>query len=209
MIRIIATLISAFALLCCAAAAFWYQDLQYALPTPKPPGLTQPPIGTQADNSFIPASTHRAKAWLLHFFNPHCPCSRFNLDHLRYLINHYGTQVQFVAVLQVEKEEYSTALEEFRSLDLNMEAVVDTTGAIASRYGVYSTPQAVVLDDAYRLYYRGNYNISRYCTDTDTDFARIVIDSLLKGANPPVFENKEATVAYGCELPANLKQVSH
>jgi hypothetical protein len=207
MIRIAATLISALVLLCCAAAAFWYQDLQYARPTPRPAGLTQIPPGNQPDIiGLIPVSASKPKARLLHFFNPHCPCSRFNLDHLRYLVQHYSPQVQFVAVLQVEKDEYADALEEFRDLDLNIPVVIDTAGLIAERCGVYSTPQAVVLDDNFQLYYRGNYNKSRYCTDASTDFARIALDSVLKGAEPPVFEQKEATVSYGCELPANLVQ---
>lgn len=205
MIRIVTTLMAAFILLVCAAAAFWYQDLQYAIPTPKPPGLVQISVGKQVDiTGLLPVTMQKNKIRLLHFFNPNCPCSRFNVDHLQYLTRHYGANVQFIAVLQVEKDEYEVALEKFRDLKLNMKVVIDTTGAIADYCGVYSTPQAVVLDSTFHLYYRGNYNLSRFCTNSSTEFARIALDSLLKGAQLPVFEQKEATVAYGCELPANL-----
>lgn len=206
MIRIIATLMAAFVLLGCAAAAFWYQDLQYAIPTPRPPDLVQISIGKQVGiSNLLPITMQRGKAQFLHFFNPGCPCSRFNVDHLQYLTRHYSATVQFIAVLQVEKDEYEAALEKFRDLKLNMQAVIDTNGAIADYCGVYSTPQAVILNSTFHLYYRGNYNLSRFCTNTSTEFARIALDSLLKGAKPPVFE-KEAIVAYGCELPANLVQ---
>lgn len=206
MLRIVTTLLVALVLLGCAAAAFWYQDLQYALPTPRPSGLVQISNGEQPDVAdFLPDGDQRTGYRLLHFFNPGCPCSRFNLDHIRYLIRRYGAQVQFVAVLQVEEGDGATALEEFRELELDMEVVIDTTGGIADQCGVYSTPQAVVLDRNFRLYYRGNYNISRYCSQASTEFVRIALDSLLAGAPVPVF-NPEATVAYGCELPANLAQ---
>lgn len=207
MIRIVITLMAAFVLLGCAAAAFWYQDLQYAIPTPRPPDLVQISIGKEVElANLLPITMQRNKAQFLHFFNPSCPCSRFNVDHLQYLTRHYSTDVQFIAVLQVEKDEYAAALEKFRDLKLNIEAVIDTTGAIADYCGVYSTPQAVILDNTWHLYYRGNYNLSRFCTNTSTEFARIALDSLVKGAKPPVFEQKEAIVAYGCELPANLVQ---
>jgi hypothetical protein len=37
---------------------------------------------------------------LLHFFNRACPCSRFNVDHVRELHARYRGQVLFVAVLR-------------------------------------------------------------------------------------------------------------
>ncbi len=118
------------------------------------------------------------------------------------LTKKYGSQVRFVAVLQgVDARQIK---KDFAASKLDMEAVVDTTGAIAAAYGVYSTPQAVLLDEQKRsrLRYRGNYNTTRYCRDAATEFARIAVDSLLKDEAPPSFP-PAATKAYGCPLPSD------
>ena len=75
--------------------------------------------------------------------------------------------------------------------------------SIAVLCGVYSTPQAVLLDTNHKLYYRGNYNKSRYCTDKNSDYARMAIDSLLHHHEP--VNNEYALKAYGCQLPGCTK----
>ncbi len=202
--RIILTLVLTALFLGGAFAAFWYQDLQYTLPTPRPPSLVQPIQGTRPDLGVLLLPEQSAQPELLHFFNPRCPCSRFNITHLRTLAAGYGDKVRFVAILQAEPDEMEDAMEAFSDLGLGMEAVVDTSGEIARRCGVYSTPQAVLLDTEGALYYRGNYNLTRYCSNKDTEFVRIALDSLVKSAPSPHFPDV-ATISYGCELPANLK----
>ena len=76
--------------------------------------------------------------------------------------------------------------------------------SLASSCGVYSTPQAVLLDINNTLYYRGNYNKSRYCTDRKSNYAQMAIDSLLAHRGEPVF-NQYALKAYGCSLPTCKK----
>lgn len=188
---------------CLAALAlgvFWYQDWRYSLPTPRPTMLRQPAVGEVVDlTQFISDSTQQPT--LLHFFNPACPCSRFNLDHVRELIAEFEGRVRVVAVL--EAAERTTALEQFAGLRLNCAVVVDTEGAIARQAGIYSTPQGVVLDARGRLYYRGNYNRGRYCTSPETAFVRLSLESCLAQQPAPKFPSA-ATVALGCELPANV-----
>lgn len=171
-------------------AAFWYQDWQYSLPTPKPAGLTQPSIG-------VPLDAKQAKPKLLHFYNPDCPCSQFNTGHLRELVEKYGGRVEFQAVLQTDRAD---ARERWQKLGIPMAAELDGDRRIAEKYGVYSTPQAVLVNAQGRLYFRGNYNLSRYCTDRNTEFARIALDSLIAGQALPKM-NAAATTAYGCPLP--------
>ncbi len=60
--------------------------------------------------------------------------------------------------------------------------------------------QAALIDPDGRLYFRGNYNKSRYCTLKNSNFARMAIDSLLAGAPAPGL-GELATKSYGCELP--------
>ena len=175
---------------------FWFQDWQYALPTPKPKGLVQPAVGA----ALRPAGlTPDARPLFLHFFNPDCPCSRFNLDHVRLLVHDYGTRVQFFAVVETQTEGGNTPLPNYH---LPMPALIDRGGRIAKRCGVYSTPQAVLLDSGGGLYYRGNYNVSRYCTRRSTEFARLALLSLLASHEVAV-QPRAAVVAYGCQLPSN------
>ena len=112
----------------------------------------------------------------------------------------YGTAVRFVAVLQGERaSELQRA--NFEQLGLGIESVVDD-GRLGALTGVYTTPQAVLLDAAGRLYFRGNYNLSRFCTAAETEFARIAIESLRSGKTRPP-EAPAAAAAYGCPRRAN------
>ncbi|MDP1797383.1 MAG: hypothetical protein Q8K78_07875, partial [Planctomycetaceae bacterium] len=63
------------------------------------------------------------------------------------------------------------------------------------------TPQAVILDQDLHLIYRGNYNISRYCTSRQTEFVRIALEKLLSNTSPKFVPPVAATTADGCPLP--------
>lgn len=182
-------------------AAFWYQDWRYSLPTPKPATWQPVPLGArvelpQAVMDWAPGVEQQPL--FLHFFNPDCPCSRFNLDHLRELVHAYRHKARFVAILQ--GEDSATTQKRFADLDTGIPGVPDVDRRIANACGVYSTPQAVLLDSDQRLLFRGNYNVSRYCTERSTAFARIALESALAGQVVPGFPTA-ATTAYGCELP--------
>ena len=177
--------------------SFWQQDWQYSLPTPRPQGLDQLAIGETVDLASTSLPSDISRPISLHFFNPGCPCSRFNVDHIRSLIQSYKSKVRFIAILQGDEPHLSEA---FSKLGLNIESVVDSDGSIAKATGVYATPQAVIIDQQNRLYYRGNYNASRYCAIKETEFARIALETLLDGKPPPQIP-AAASTAYGCPLP--------
>jgi hypothetical protein len=176
--------------------AFWYQDWRYSFPTPRPADLVQQTPGSIID---VPFARPGGKPVFLHFLNPDCPCSRFNVDHVRKLIAEYGDRVRMVAV--VEGEDQQKTLAGFERLNLDIETVYDAKGEMARRCGVYSTPQAVVLEQNGMLYYRGNYNASRYCTERNTEFARLSLESLFGGDKQ--FDEPAASTAYGCSLPTH------
>src|SRR5687767_12942946 len=81
------------------AGIFWFQEAQYLLPTPVPAGykVVQPEALIRYDSALIPQQHERPK--LLHFFNPECPCSRFNLKHFHALSDTYGKQIDFYVVV--------------------------------------------------------------------------------------------------------------
>ena len=207
--RVALTLGAVAALFGAVAAAFWFEDWRYSQPTPRPASLRQVPVGqlVRLDGAaaLVPEldrSRADGKPVFLHFFNPGCPCSRFNLGHLRQLVQEHGGRARFVAILQGDTPQ---ALKQgFAKTGLDMESVVDTDGRIAARMGVYSTPQAVLLSPSGGLVYRGNYNSARFCSTRATEYARIALESYLaKGSTP--LAPRAATVAYGCPLPSNTQ----
>jgi hypothetical protein len=182
------------------AGIFWRTEWVYALPTPVPEHYHAIATGTRINWPSGTASLFPAdrKPILLHFFNPDCPCSRFNVPHFRALINQYGQKVSFAVVLMTDKN-YS-ADDVRRRFDLPGDIPVVRDSLIAAACGVYSTPQAVVVDTSGRLFYRGNYNRNRYCTDGKTSYARLALESLLHNDLHPSFDPM-ALKAYGCQLP--------
>ena len=174
---------------------FWRFELIYNLPTPVPPQYHDVPRG---EKLAVAAAVNKSgkKPVFLHFFNPDCPCSKFNVEHFESLVRTYSNEVDFV-VVPVSKDHRSP--EAIKKLfHISVPVIVDTT--LATLCGVYSTPQAVIVNADQTLFYRGNYNKSRYCTNKNSDYARIALDSLLNKKSLSGFDN-QAFLAYGCQLP--------
>jgi thiol-disulfide isomerase/thioredoxin len=182
-------------------ALFWYNEWLYSLPTPVP-----------ASYRLVNANEHIAivgklkadpnKPIFLHFFNPDCPCSRFNLPHFRDLVKKYGDRVTFVAVpMIVMGNEFTN--EQIRE-KLGVDIPVWRELGVAEAVGVYSTPQAVLITNDKNLYYRGNYNKSRYCADKRSNYAEMAIGSLLNNTRIPDF-GPMALKSYGCTIEGCYK----
>lgn len=182
-----------------AIVAFWYQDWVYALPTPRPEGLHQIAPGETVPIVAITGRHNLDRPLVFHVVNTDCPCSRFNRDHLRTLVRRFGGRVTFVALVQ-GADDPEVLRTSFESWDIAVDVVADPGGHLATMLGVYSTPQAVVVTSDGRLYFRGNYNSTRYCADRRTEFVRIAIEAVLAGRTLPAMPD-DAMVAYGCPLP--------
>jgi hypothetical protein len=182
-------------LLLVVGALFWYNDWVYQQPTPVPKNYQATNTG-QLIQLNDPLKALKDKPLFLHFFNPDCPCSRFNIKNFKLLVKQYNSQVNFSVVVMSTKP--YTVKEVQNKFDLNIPVLFDTS--IATSCGVYSTPQAVLLDKDHKLYYRGNYNKSRYCTEEKTNYAKMAITGLLNDHTKITF-NSSALQAYGCQLP--------
>lgn len=174
---------------------FWYNDWVYQLPTPVPENYKPVAIG-QVINLGNYHESDDNKPVFLHFFNPDCPCSRFNMKHFQALVRQYGQQVNFTVVV-ISKKPYTTRDIQQR-FDLDIPVLFDST--LANSCGVYSTPQAVLLGAGHQLYYKGNYNTTRYCTDEKTSYAKIALNGLLQNEQDISFDQM-ALKPYGCSLP--------
>ncbi len=181
-------------------AFFWHNEWKYGLPTPIPVNYHAVNLGSPVS---FPVSAQPAagadKPLFLHFFNPECPCSRFNMPQVRNLIQRYGQQVDFAIVVMGPQKFTAKQIQD--KFDLPAPVPVYSDSAIAAACGVYSTPQAVIIDPGQKLFYRGNYNRSRYCSDEKTSFAQQALDSLLHHNYSQAF-SPLALKAYGCSLPS-------
>jgi hypothetical protein len=190
-----------FVLLAAISYVLWHEDWKYSLPTPVPENYnaSKPVNGKYLASVLAPGSS---SPLFLHFFNPECPCSRFNIPHFKSLVNKYGDRVKFAIVLMAADGKY-TADDILKKFDLDIPVIINR--GIADSCGVYSTPQAVLLNEKHELYYRGNYNKSRFCADRKTNFAQMAIDSLLSNRTN-LITDKAALKSYGCCLPKCTKK---
>ena len=110
-----------------------------------------------------------------------------------------------MAVLQTDGDGAAGTAAARSELGDGIEIVVDGDGELGRQTGVYATPQAVLVDSAGRLYFRGNYNLSRFCNVRETEYARIALEAMLAGKRP-VAVPPEADKAIGCPLPARKRK---
>ena len=183
------------AIACSIGYILWDQEVKYVLPTPIPENYEGSPLLSTIN---LPAglnSLSEEKPVFLHFFNPHCPCSRFNTKHFNFLVNTYGKRVHFAVVIPegVDPVAARDLLEE------GLNIMVDKGDSIADLCGVYATPQAVILDKDSKLHYRGNYNKTRYCTQKESNYAELALNDLLNGKAPAEY-GLFSSRAYGCEF---------
>ncbi len=174
---------------------FWFNQLVYSMPTPIPATYKEVKPG-QAIPLGKAINLPGDKPIFLHFFNPDCPCSRFNIPHFKTLVKENKDKMNFAVVIMTNKPYTATEIQE----RFGLQVPVINNRDLATSCGVYSTPQAVVLNSDRQLYYRGNYNKSRYCTDEKTSYAKIAIESILQG-NHKLQLDQYALKAYGCTLP--------
>jgi hypothetical protein len=193
MVRIISVIGMLVVALGVMGVIFWQQELQYQRPTPVPKHYQAVGLGNRIDQTLLPGKG----AYFLHFYNPDCPCSRFNAKHVKSLIQAYGDSVAMYIVVRAQAD-----LAKAQRAFADQQFIVDQHGTLAGACGVYATPQAVIIDAAGSLYYRGNYNRSRYCTAKATNFAELSLLALMKKQPSPAF-GLLATQAYGCSWQEN------
>jgi len=114
-------------LLAVIGSAFWWQDWQYSRPTPRPDRFFQPAVGSRPELPPDLAALGRpGRPMLVHFASSQCPCTQFNLDHVRSLQQAFGEGADFVAVLDSPAAPEEAA-REFESLHLRMPSAASRT----------------------------------------------------------------------------------
>ena len=78
-------------------AIFWQQEIKYQMPTPVPPNYSPAALGEKINlNNELPLS--ESKPIFIHFFNPDCPCSKFNLGEFNKILLKYKDRVDFYII---------------------------------------------------------------------------------------------------------------
>jgi hypothetical protein len=173
---------------------FWYNEWVYGLPTAIPEKYR--PVDTGSVIHLAGIFQMGNKPLFLHFFNPDCPCSKFNITEFKSLVRQYGKEVDFGIVVLTSRNYTAGQIQD----KFGIRIPVSFDSSVAAACGVYSTPQAVIISTAHKLYYRGNYNKSRYCTNKSTNYAQMALSGLLRRDSAISFD-RYALTAYGCRLP--------
>ena len=113
----------------------------------------------------------------------------------------YEKDINFYVIIQSEEEQ---ALDDFMDkYELDIPTILDKEGAISDICGIYSTPQAVIIDKNSDLFFKGNYNKARFCTRKETRFVDKAIEHLLAGEDLPLYIEYALTQPFGCTLPSD------
>lgn len=173
---------------------FWEVDIQYRKPTPVPNDF-QPVGQVHFSNLDIQLEDSDKNYTLIHFYNPDCPCSKFNLKHIKELQFKYGSKLNIVAVVppwgDLKKAE--------NQCKFMNQVLLDDDYQLAQTCGVYSTPQAVLFNPLGQMVYKGNYNLNRYCTNKETQFVRLALEQSLAD-EPSLTLAQQNLPAYGCSI---------
>lgn len=179
---------------------FWEQEIKFAMPTPVPSNFVDVQVGHQLDLSQH-IELNSGKKTLLHFYSSKCSCSRFNMKEFERLARKYQKDIDFYVIVQSEDEQ---ALRNFQEkYELGLPTILDKNGVISDLCGIYSTPQAVIIDENSNLYFKGNYNKARYCTRKETRYVESAISFLLDNEQLPLDIAMGMTRPYGCSLPSD------
>lgn len=184
---------------------FYEQEVKYALPTPIPENFIDVEIGETIQDEKVQALVNHSST-LFHFYSFECSCSRFNMEQFQKIVKKYGGAITIKVILQSDDTRDITRFKE--KYDMDVAVVLDHDGSISDLLGIYSTPQAVILNEASTIYFKGNYNKARFCTKSQTQYTEIALNYYLKGEKMPESILKEMSMPYGCSLPSDQEDIN-
>lgn len=146
-----------------------------------------------------PATTPRTT--LLHFWDPDCPCSRFNQVHVRELIEQNRDQdLRIVIVVHTRNRANAERVRrQARGTFGDDVTVWIDTGELSA--SIPSSPAAAIVSASAELAYFGPYSLGAVCLQGQGDFVESVLARLEQGQNPRFLN----TMAVGCfcDWPGN------
>lgn len=138
---------------------------------------------------------------VVHFWNPACPCNRFNEVHVKKIISEYaGKNVKFTIVVSGSNEQERNQRQILAQQVFTHKAVKEIRSDWPMDKGPPSSPAVGVINRSGELVYFGPYSLGARCAPDKGKFVETVLDGL--------YENKKRagkkqlnTLAVGCFCP--------
>lgn len=184
---------------------FWYEQYQYYRSVGIPVGASEVNLldTIYFRNEFIANSN---KDMFIHFFDVACKFSKINIEHIRLFTAKYENEFDFFVVIMGDHNQ--TYIDKFKGEFEVPDFVVlisDKECRIAKKSGVFSTPQAIIVNVDKTLYFRGNYNSETgLCTPANigSSSPAVAIRYKINNAPAPKFP-PYMILPWGCELSIN------
>ncbi len=122
------------------------------------------------DQSLLQGKDHRAT--VVHYFDPACPCTRFNTAHVQELMATYLPKgVAFVIKVPNEAAR-QLAHQTFKQVPIDV---------VAAKNAPVASPAALVLNPLGQPEYVGPYSPGAVCTSKTGDFVGLALDDVIQG----------------------------
>lgn len=141
------------------------------------------------------AAGDAAAATVVHFWDPDCPCSRFNERHVNSIVATFrGRGVRFLVVARNGGTLTGAALQARAQAAFGRDVRLVAAAPRSVAELTPSSPATAILDAHGQLAYFGPYSSGALCTAGTGAFVEKVLDQLLAGHNPQQWN----TWASGC-----------
>ena len=138
---------------------------------------------------------------VIHFWNPDCPCNRFNEVHVKKIISDYADKnVKFTVVVGGSSKEERHQRQVLAKQVFNHIAVKEIRSDWPMHKGPPSSPAVGVINGQGELVYFGPYSLGARCAPDKGQFVESVLDGL--HARKKSSDKKQLnTLAVGCFCP--------
>jgi len=160
-------------------------------------------LGSRLEN-LIEAETKKGKKSgfisVIHFWNPDCPCSKFNEVHVNKIISDYRDKnVALTVVVSGKNAEQRKEHSLLAKQVFNLAAVKDIRSDWPMEKGPPSSPAAAIMNKQGKLVYFGPYSLGARCSPDKGGFVEKVLDRL---SDDQLSQKKQLnTLAVGCFCP--------
>lgn len=137
---------------------------------------------------------------VIHFWNPDCPCSKFNEVHVKKIISDYSDKnVAFSVVVSGKSAEQRKERSLLAKQVFNLAAVKDIRSDWPMEKGPPSSPAVAIMNKQGKLVYFGPYSLGARCSPEKGKFVEKVLDRL---KDEKLSQKKQLnTLAVGCFCP--------
>ncbi|MCV6587442.1 MAG: DUF6436 domain-containing protein [Marinobacterium sp.] len=127
--------------------------------------------------------TSPSQGVLVHFWDPDCLCSRFNIQHVQQLIEEFGPQgIRFMVVLNDRVDNPEQWLQQAPTLFPG--ATVVSASTLALPVQLTASPSTAILNAQGHLTYFGPYTLGALCLPSGDGLVETVFKHLLAGRQP-------------------------